>query len=233
MQFLPGDLANLISNYFYPLIIVVVFQGALVLVLFVLFLDKFLSSKPKRVQDEVIKQDAYKQARELLQDAQTKAEELINETTLFTDSFKKSIETNVTDLFASYKTEISKLSNDILNNYKKSLEDKKSTTLTSFTSVSEDIKKQTLDEIRNISKDTRQSMLDAQGVLRNEMEGDLKDIRTRLKAYEELRMRKMDERIFEILTMVSKEALGRIMTISDHQDLVLKTLEDAKAQNLF
>src|SRR3989344_3833782 len=112
MQFLPGDLANLISNYFYPLIIVVVFQGALVLVLFVLFLDKFLSSKPKRVQDEVIKQDAYKQARELLQDAQTKAEELINETTLFTDSFKKSIETNVTDLFASYKTEISKLSND-------------------------------------------------------------------------------------------------------------------------
>ncbi len=233
MQFLPGDLANLISNYFYPLIIAVVFQGALVLVLLVLFLDKFLSSKPKRVNDEVIKQTAYKQAREALQDAQVKAEELITDATLFTDNFQKSLETNVSDLFASYKIELDKLSRDILNSYKKSLDDGKTTILASYSSISEDIKRQTLDEIQTIAKDTRQNMLDTQGILRNEMEGDLKDIRTRLKAYEELRMRKVDERIFDILTVVSKEALGRIMTISDHQDLVLKTLEDAKAQNLF
>lgn len=233
MQLLPGTLANFISNYSYPIIIATVFQGALVLILIILFLDKFLSSKPKRTQDEVIKQVAYKQAREALQDAQTKAEELVTSATLFTDNFQKSLEIKVSDLFTSYKIELDKLSRDVLDSYKKSLDEEKITTLASYNSVSEDIKKKALDEIREISKDTRQSMLDAQGILRNEVEGDLKDLRTRLKAYEELRMRKIDERVFDILTMVSKEALGRMMTISDHQDLVLKTLEDAKAQNLF
>ena len=42
----------------------------------------------------------------------------------------------------------------------------------------------------------------------------------------------MDERIFEVLEDVTSKVVGKAMSLSDHEELVVKALEEAKSQNV-
>ena len=54
-----------------------------------------------------------------------------------------------------------------------------------------------------------------------------------IRAYREQKLSEVEKSIPEIINSISREVLGRAMTVEDHADLVLKTLERAKKEKLF
>lgn len=59
------------------------------------------------------------------------------------------------------------------------------------------------------------------------------EARVEISAYKEFAMRRVDEEVPKILERVSKEVLNKSISASEHQDLVMKALEAAKAEGIF
>jgi hypothetical protein len=53
-----------------------------------------------------------------------------------------------------------------------------------------------------------------------------------LEVYKAERLKKVDEKIFEILKDASTKAIGKSLSLEDHEDVVIKALEDAKRENV-
>jgi hypothetical protein len=53
-----------------------------------------------------------------------------------------------------------------------------------------------------------------------------------LAVYKAERMKKVDEKIFEILRDVAAKAIGKALSLEDHEDIVVKALEDAKKEHV-
>ena len=49
----------------------------------------------------------------------------------------------------------------------------------------------------------------------------------------EIGLKRVEESIYRILFFVSKEVLGKSINLEDHQDLVVRALDDAKRQGFF
>lgn len=236
---LPGSFGNYISSYSYLFIAFIIFQGALVLVLFFLFLDKFISSRKVRVYEESIKAEAYKQAEAILNDtkkqsfealrsAHTQADTIVLEARQLTKDAQVDFKDALDKMIDNHNQSLMDISTKILQEFKNTLGAESVTTIANYTSASDEIKKEVLLHVKEYSEVLRQHTLETEAVMKASLEKDMTDIKDRLKAYEDLHMRKVDERVFSILTLVSKDVLGQTMSLSDHEDLVLRLLAEAK-----
>ena len=111
-------------------------------------------------------------------------------------------------------------------------------------SISNDIKEDSLKEIESfrgqmekgvleISQSLQQMLVDSQKLVNSEIENEKKRILAEIEEYKKARMAQVDKKIYEVVKKVSKEILHHGLKPEEHEEIVLKALEESKKENVF
>jgi F0F1-type ATP synthase membrane subunit b/b' len=231
MYSLPGN------AYIYAIFIL--FQGFLVLLVLFLFIDKFFSTRKHRLEADILKQEAYdaaqkeleiakNQSHKIIADAQITASDIISKSEYISKSTQDKLNNDIKDLVKKQEQDISLMISNFNRELKTEFDREKVTTLAGFNSIFQDLKEESKEQISSYKDMLVKNSLDTEGLLKTQYDKMLEDVRSRISQYEDTQMQKVQDHIFSTILSVSKSFFGRAMTINDHEDLVLKLLEEAK-----
>lgn len=114
-------------------------------------------------EEEVIKENSFKKAQalldearsksmDILKDSTTKARDVINSVEFLTDDVKKELHKEFNDLSETQFQQIENLNRELLNSYAKALNEEKDKNVASLKYISESIEKEAADEISQFKK---------------------------------------------------------------------------------
>lgn len=213
-----------------------IFSSSLVLVLFIALgrqtnkLRRLKRQEQERWSD--LEEHAQKDYQEILEKANDKAKEIISEATrvneasqsklqnlydkLFEDQ-KQVLEQTISTTSAQYKDQvdlINKKNIELLSNMYKGIEDYANSSFEEYKKI---VERQTF-ESEKIAEERIKAKYD-------ELDQELR------KEKDEM-IKKINDDIYKILFNISKMVIGKSLNFSDHEELIIKALEDAKKEGL-
>jgi len=166
-------------------------------------------------------EEANLQARQIITEAQTRSGKLLSEAASFGDQTKQ--------LLAD---ELQKVQAVELGYYQKALEDTKVQAQASLGGVSKDVKQEVVRQIDAVRTSLTGEIQKAQVETRQMLAASYKKMEDEIQVYKVERLKRVDEKIFEILKDASAKAIGKSLSLEDHEDVVVKALEDAKREHV-
>lgn len=176
--------------------------------------------KDLRAKEEKATQEAKIIADQIIQQAQGRAQTIINEAAIFSSHSKD-----------EFSVEVKKATVAQLSNFQSVLSVAEKEVGQAFGNISENIKVELEKEMQTLRTSLAEEIIRSQGVAKKTVEEAYKKVDMEIDAYKELRKRQIDERIFEILTDIVTKVSGKSLKLEDHEDLVISALEEAKRQN--
>lgn len=239
---LPVEFVNYIAKYSYLIFIFLMLQGSLLVILFYLFLDKFASSKKVKLQESIVKQEAYSKAVALLEeardtsmkiieDANKKAQMLLGDVQLLTNDVKHDLNDQLKNLSQKHIETLEATSLEFINSYKSTLSDegkKTSETLEQTTTI---VKEALLTEVEQFKDILRKETMDAEEKVQTKIQDEYAQVRSELMEYKREKLSAIDEKIYEIVYDVVSNVATKSFDVDSHQDLVIQFLEEAKKEH--
>lgn len=222
----------------YIFAIFILFQGFLVLLVLFLFIDKFFSTRKHRLEADLVKQDAFKQAlkelgaaktkaQQIIKDAQISAADIISKSEYISASTQKNLDDGINNLVKRQELEIIKIIDSFNAELKSEFDKERITTLSGFKTIFQEVKDASIKQLSSFNDILTNSSLDAEGSLKAQASEHLEEMRLRLKVYEEAKTKEIQDKLFSVLLAVNKNFFSQTMTIDDHEDLVIKLFRDA------
>lgn len=180
-------------------------------------LKSLLSSEKEKILAE-----ASYQSSKMLEEARFKAQEIVKNAEIFGKDEKE-----------KFSMEIEKVTENWSREYQAVLHEVQGQAITMIQNVSKDLKGEALKEIENFRVALQVQVAKSQEDTRAIVENAYKAIGAEVEKYKELRLKKVDETILELIKEVSKKVLGKEISSEEHERLVTKSLEEAKRQNVF
>lgn len=171
---------------------------------------------------EKIIDEARRQSSQMLQEAQGRASSMIQEVGFISDQTRKKM-----------LDEIGKVTQGYAKNYQGLLEEAKKEAIGIINNISNDIKGEASREIEEMKQAFTQEVLRAQETTRKAIEETLSKVGAEVQVYKEARLKRVDAAIFEIIKQVSQKVIGKSLSLEDKEELVMKSLEEAKKENVF
>jgi len=178
----------------------------------------------KALEAERVKtlEEAKTQAKQIVSEAQTRSGQLITEAASFGNETRELL-----------GKELQKLQAVELGYYQKALEDTKLTAQTSLGSISKDVRQEVVKQIDAVRTSLTGEIQKVQMETRQMLSASYKKMEEEIGVYKIERLKRVDEKVFEILKDVSTKAIGKSLSLEDHEDIVIKALEDAKKEHVF
>lgn len=170
---------------------------------------------------EALSQEAKKTAEKIVTDAQLKAQVIISEAGTFSAKSKE-----------DFSREVKKATEVQIANFQTALSISQKEAGEVFGGISKNVKAEVENQItalrRALEEEINRSKIDA----RKSINEAYQKVEEEVEVYKGLRLKQLDERIFEILGEVITKATGRVLDFEEHEELVIKALEEAKKQNV-
>ena len=129
--------------------------------------------------------------------------------------------------------EIGKVTQGYAKNYQGLLEEAKKEAIGIINNISTDIKGEASREIEVMKNALTQEVQRAQEATRKAIEETLSKVGAEVQAYKKARLERVDTAIFEIIKQASQRVIGKSLNLADREELVMKSLEEAKKENVF
>lgn len=187
----------------YALIAQAAFVGV-ILGLFALSYHRLVAkyySLQKRQQQ--IRNNAERQASEILDVAQDHAEKIIEEAHVFDEETQALITKHLNAIFEKFSS-----------------------------SLNQKIEMELTNKIQGLDKSIAVELHNLVASMQQQIQTDYAKVGEELLAYKTAQQKKVQENIFEILRSVSQEVLGKVYSEHEHEDLVLEALERAKHEHV-
>src|SRR3989344_5741963 len=217
------------SIIFFDLVITIFILALALIIVLILLLKSIRKSHLYEIENinsksnnSSLLDEARNKAVRITDQANNKALDIIQKANLFVNvknyDFNKELK-SVTqkELKAFEKTTL-----DFIKVYENVLNDLKTRNVEIFQNISNNIETSTLGEIKKFNSVIEQETISSQKMLAKDID-----------AYRQDRLRIVDERIFEILEKVSKLVLGKAISPSDQEALIIDSLEKAKKEAIF
>ncbi|OGH23306.1 MAG: hypothetical protein A2958_00045 [Candidatus Levybacteria bacterium RIFCSPLOWO2_01_FULL_38_13] len=186
-------------------------------------LKKQINYKESRIIDE-----AREKAREIIDEALEKAQRVISESQSTNSQAKKMLDDALEALIKHQISYFEKASQDFLNEYRRELGALKQRSVQIARNVSEDIGKHTLEEVQDFDSILQKETIAAQKIVEDKIEDQYSGAQKEVEEYKNEMMKKAEEEIYKILENVSKIALGKGLSLQEHEQLIIDALEKAK-----
>jgi len=173
------------------------------------------------IQKTQIIDEGRRQAGLIITDAQNKAAKLVSEASTFGAQTKEILE-----------SELKKTQTVELDYYRKALEETKLGAVATLGGISKDVKDEVVRQIEAVRSSLAIEMQKVQLETRQMLASSYKKMEEDLEIHKKERLKKIDEKIFEILKVVALRSVGKSLSFEDHEDVVIKALEDAKRENV-
>ncbi|HOM78056.1 MAG TPA: hypothetical protein PLT50_02530 [bacterium] len=222
--------AYLTLDYIVPLgfvIFVVLFIVFLILsVVFVRMLTEASSLKEEtaRMYSEAgfIIKEARNQAFSLISDANKDAEKILEDASYLSQEVSQRIDSHLEEVVREGSDFVEESTENLLKAHRKALLEASKGNVSSIRKVSDEFRNELLGEISEFRKGLDAISTEA----RKKMEAELQ--RHRLS-----RIRDIDNTVYEIVKDASSKIIGKCLSLQDHEDFIIKVLDDAKKKGEF
>ena len=213
-------------------VLISVALGLLLIALVVLYVRLIIKHNSLREEKSQIESNAKAHADEIIAKANNEASEIIK--TAHSEATRKVLEAGKIGAEVQQKVlaDMEKVAKDYAANYQKILEQAKSESLSLISSMSGDVKQAASQEIEMMRKALQEEVAKTQEATKTAISGAYAKIEKEIEAYKQARITKINESVFEILQQVALRVIGKSLTQSDHGELVIKSLEEAKKENV-
>jgi F0F1-type ATP synthase membrane subunit b/b' len=222
------------SDYLlYGSILIAIALGFIVAALVILYVR--LLREHERLRQEKVRMSelAQKEAEDILSKAQKSAEILINDAHLKAGEIIKKTELLTSDSKNKMLAELEEVSRLNIENFRNALSSAKKDMVSVLDKVSVDLKSQALTEVSTFRGSLQKEIVSSQEALSAAVSEGYKKIEEEIGKYKVARLRQVDDTIFEILREVTQKIIGRAISFEEHEELVKKSLEEAKRENIF
>ncbi len=178
-------------------------------------------------------EEARTKAVKIIDDANSKALDIISKVTLLTNITSESFKKELSQASSAQIKEFEKKTSDFTVLYSQILQDLKTKNIEVFQNVSKDIEANTMEEIKNFKESMQKLTTLSQKEVRGKIDTDYETSKKEIEDYKKEELRKIDSGIYELLEKISKLVLGKALSLSEHEDLIEKSLEKAKKEGVF
>lgn len=172
-------------------------------------------------------------AAKIIDDANSQALDIISKATLSVNASSESFKESLTRTSSAQIKEFEKAISDFTKIYFQILQDLKTKNIEVFQDVSKDIETNTTDEIKNFKESMQKLTILSQAEIKKKISTDYESLRIEIENYKKEKLQKVDSEIYEFLEKISKLVLGKALSLSEHEDLIEKSIEKAKKEGIF
>lgn len=244
MNFLPNaTLLNVILLIFL-LLFVLIFS------LFLLHIYRFLSkwllllhrekvSGAERIKDRAhtealsILDEARNKALKIISDASAKADKALDAVDDLSSDSKKQLSEQMKTMVDQQEAILKNTSAEFLGTYKDVLQKQKQESLKSLEDASSKVESEIISEVGAFKDLLEAETIGTTKAVQEKVAKEYQEIEKELSLYKNRKLKEIDENIYDIITNVTKKVLGESLSIEDHQELIIKALEEAKRDNIF
>lgn len=205
-----------------------IFILAVALVFAVTRKSHYLSSNPNHLSNE-----ASKTASKIIDEANNKAIDIINKANLSADIASDNFNQEIKRIGSLQIREFEKATSDFMKLYAQVLQDLKLKNIEVFQNVSKDIEVNTIEEIKNFKQSMESLTVSSQKLVQKKIDTDYVTVKKEIEDYKKTTLKKIDQEIYILLEKVGKLVLGKALSLSEHEDLIEKSLEKAKKEGAF
>ena len=217
----------------YGSILIAIALGFIVAALVILYVRLLREHGRLRVEKARMAEVAQKESQEILANAQKSAEILINDAHVKAGEIIKRTEVLSSDSKNKMLAELEEVSRLNIENFRNALSEAKAETVTVLSKVSKDLQSQALTEVASFRGNLQKEIVSSQEALSAAVSEGYKKIEEEIGKYKTARLKQVDDTIFEILREVTQKIIGHAISFEEHEELVKKSLEEAKRENIF
>lgn len=217
----------------YGSILIAIALGFIVAAVVILYVRLLREHNKLKEEKAALSAEAHRAAQEILEKAQKEGEQLINQAHQKAAEIIKNTEVLSTDSKNKMLAALEEVSRANTQNFKKTLSDAKNDIATVLSKVSTDLASSALGEVATFRGTLQKDLITTQAALSAAVNEGYKKIEEEMAKYRQVRLSQVDETIFEILREVTQKIIGRVVSFEEHEELVKKSLEEAKRQNVF
>lgn len=179
--------------------------------------EKVFEKKEEKVDTEYhhVVDEALAKERKILEDAASQAGEIISQAKTINSSSQQQINQALEKIIADSQSQTLSLSQQAMNQYAQYLKQIANTSLTNFSSLTKELE----NAMKQNTKTIQESMLPS--------------LQKELEAYKEMRLKETEQTVQRIVQKASQEILNKSISLEDHQNLVIQSLEKAKREGVF
>lgn len=169
----------------------------------------------------------------LIDDANNQALDIINKVTLSTDAASENFKEDLLRVSSAQIKEFEKATSDFTRIYSRILRDLKTKNIEVFQDISKDIEVNTMAEIKNFRESMQKLTALSQKEVKAKIDADYETVKKEIENYKKEELQKIDSEIYQLLEKIAKLVLGKGLSLSEHEDLIKKSLERARNEGVF
>lgn len=215
---------------------------SVLLSLLVLLFAYYLSRKEQRLQKEEgrigkissrIKEDANLKADEVVRKAIDRAERIILDAEIVKTDFLKKVEENLERVGEQGVRELKMDSEGFDNKYKELFEGMRAEYLKHANSTLASVEKIADEELEDFRKALKSETVESKDLINKKVSEEFEKTNLEIQEYKKSQIDNIDKEISTLVLKISKEVLGKTLTSSEHEKIIIDSLEDAKKNGLF
>jgi len=176
---------------------------------------------------------AREKAIKMIDEANNKALDIISKATLSTDTVSETFKQEMSHTSSVQVKEFKKATSDFTKTYFQVLQELKAKNIEAFQNVSKDIEVNTTKEITNFKESMEKLTVLSQDEVKKKIDADYALLKKEMEDYKNRELQKVESGIYELLETVSKLVLGKALSLSEHEELIEKSLKEAKKEGIF
>lgn len=227
-------LFSLLTNLVALIVIILVYQSEKTLDKFRPYLKDIEELKAETAKEErKFLREAIISSREILEDASGEVKKILK----LSRKMKKEVEEKVTaaidETLAKTLSTFQNSSNYIISEYQNRLAELSKSQADRITVIVDKVEKEAINQIHNLMDVAENQVLEIRKQTQAVVEEERTKVKEELEAYKKEKVRQFNERIYQIIKETAKVTIGKALNMSEHQDLVLTSLEKVKKGDLF
>lgn len=181
---------------------------------------------------DIVLDDAHKRAMHVVDEANRKAMEIVSSSESYSNESKQLVKNSLDSVTKAEAEQISRVGNEMAASYKTALEDVKKEGNEVIATITKDLEKQAAEDVTEFAQAVKQGTVESQRIIQERMDQEFQLARKEVEGYKQVQMKKAQDEIFTLVKVLTESALGKGLTIDQHQTLVTQALEEAKAQGV-
>ena len=173
-------------------------------------------------QVDKIFQEVRQKAHQIIEESRQKATKIVGDAGVISNELKEKM-----------LNELNKVSAEYTKDYQGTLDAAKNESIKIISNMSKGITSEASHEIQAMRATLQQEVAKTHAETKKAIDEVYKRVEEEIKVYKERKLKKVDEQALEIVKQVSSDVLGKAIDAKQHEELVIKALEEAKRQGTF
>lgn len=192
------------------------------------FRNKALERKQKNLYKHLqeITLGAQAKAEEIVEEASKRAGKTLAESVYLKTELSKHLETSLKDSLQAHLDTLRQESEQLDKDYREVLKQAEKKALET---TEEEVQK----DIKSLREVITQEILDSHTQIQQTTNKEMDQIKNQMESYKKEQLQIVDAQVNSIIQKVAKDVIGKTLSVSEHEDLVLEALDEAKKEGVF